>query len=154
MAVDQSDGHRRANAPHLSSAADACGCVSAISRGAAIVRVECSLDHGDRVLSHPIIIFAAIDVRPSAFATLALNASILALVHLRHNISNWLAAVFGLLAASVVEFQMLFAAILPALVVCFIAGKAADRKVLWRQLSIALLVFAIASGPAVPDSKP
>jgi hypothetical protein len=31
---------------------------------------------------HPIIIFAAIDVRPYAFAALALNASILALVHL------------------------------------------------------------------------
>ncbi len=99
---------------------------------------------------HPIIIFAAIDVRPYAFAALALNASILALVHLRHNNSNWLAAVFGLLAASVVEFQMLFAAILPALLVCLIAGKAADRKVLWRQLSIALLVFAMAFGPAVP----
>ena len=44
---------------------------------------------------HPIIIFAAIDVRPYAFAALAINASILALVHLRHNSSNWLAALFG-----------------------------------------------------------
>jgi uncharacterized membrane protein len=99
---------------------------------------------------HPIIVFAAIDVRPYALAALALNASILALVHLRHNNSNWLAAFFGLLAAGVVEFQMLFTAILPALLVCFIAAKAADRKVLWRQLSIALLVFAMAFGPAVP----
>ena len=37
-------------------------------------------------------------------------------------------------------------AILPALLVCFIAGKAADRKVLRRQLSIALLVFAMVFG--------
>ncbi len=70
---------------------------------------------------HPIIIFAAIDVRPYAFAALAINATILALVHLRHNHSNWLAALFGLLAAGIVEFQLLFAAILPALAVCFIA---------------------------------
>ena len=52
---------------------------------------------------HPIIIFAAIDVRPYAFAALAINASILALVHLRHNNSNWLAALFGLSAACIVR---------------------------------------------------
>ncbi len=93
---------------------------------------------------HPIIIFAAIDVRPYAFAALAINATILALVHLRHNDSNWLAALFGFLAAGIVEFQLLFAAILPALAVCFIASKIGDRKTLWRQLGIALVVFALA----------
>jgi hypothetical protein len=99
---------------------------------------------------HPIIIFAAIDVRPYAFAALAINATILALVHLRHNHSNWLAAVFGFLAASIVEFQLLFAAILPALAVCFIASKAGDRKTMWRQLGIALVVFTLAFLPAIP----
>jgi hypothetical protein len=99
---------------------------------------------------HPIIIFAAIDVRPYAFAALTINATILTLVHLRHNNSNWLAALFGLLAASIVEFQLLFAAILPALAVCFIASKVGDRKTLWRQLSIALAVFALAFLPAIP----
>ena len=48
---------------------------------------------------HPIIIFASIDIRPYAFAALAINASILALFHLRHNNSNWLAALFGFSAA-------------------------------------------------------
>ena len=99
---------------------------------------------------HPIIIFAAIDVRPYAFAALAINATILALVHLRHNNSNWLAALFGLLAACIVEFQLLFAAILPALAICFIALKMGDRKTLWRQLSIALVVFAVACLTAIP----
>jgi Dolichyl-phosphate-mannose-protein mannosyltransferase len=99
---------------------------------------------------HPIIIFAAIDVRPYAFAALAINATILALVHLRHNDSNWLAALFGFLAASIVEFQLLFAAILPALAVCFIASKIGDRKTLWRQLGIALVVFALGFLPAIP----
>jgi hypothetical protein len=99
---------------------------------------------------HPIIIFAAIDVRPYAFAALAINATILTLVRLRHNNSNWLAAVFGFLAASIVEFQLLFAAILPALAVCFIASKIGDRKTLWRQLGIALVVFTLAFLPAIP----
>jgi hypothetical protein len=99
---------------------------------------------------HPIIIFAAIDVRPYAFAALVINATILALVHLRHNHSNWLAGLFGLLAGGIVEFQLLFAAILPALAVCFIALRWRDRKALWRQLSIALVAFAFACLPAIP----
>ncbi len=99
---------------------------------------------------HPIIIFAAIDVRPYAFAALAINATILALVHLRHNDSNWLAALFGFLAACIVEFQLLFAVILPALAVCLIASKMADRKTLWRQLAIAVVVFGFACLPAIP----
>src|SRR5271155_3418216 len=99
---------------------------------------------------HPIIIFAAIDVRPYAFAALAINATIFVLVRLRYSKSNWLAALFGLLAAGIVEFQLLFAAILPALVVCFIASKVGDRKTLWRQLGIALAVFTLAFVPAIP----
>jgi hypothetical protein len=99
---------------------------------------------------HPIIIFAAIDVRPYALAALAVNGTVLCLVRLRHNDSNWLAALFGLLAGGIVEFQLLFAAILPALVLCFVVAKLGNRKTLWRQLTIALVVFAIACLPAVP----
>jgi hypothetical protein len=99
---------------------------------------------------HPIIIFASIDIRPYAFAALAVNASILALVHLRHNDSNWLAALFGLSAACIVQFQLLFAVILPALAVCFVVFKIGDRKTLWRQLGIALVVFALAFLPVIP----
>jgi len=99
---------------------------------------------------HPIIIFAAIDVRPYAFAALAINATILSLVHLRHNDSNWLAALFGLLAAGIVEFQLLFATLVPALALCFIVSKLDHRRTLWRQFSIALVVFAIGCLPAIP----
>ena len=99
---------------------------------------------------HPIIIFAAIDVRPYAFSALAINATILALVHLRHNNSSWLAALFGLSAALIVEFQLLFATILPALAICFIAVKIGNRKTLWRQLGIAVVVFAVAFLPVIP----
>ena len=99
---------------------------------------------------HPIIIFAAIDVRPYAFAALAINATILSLVHLRRNDSNWLAALFGLLAAGIVEFQLLFATLVPALALCFIVSKLDHRRTLWRQFSIALVVFAIGCLPAIP----
>ena len=99
---------------------------------------------------HSIIIFAAIDIRPYAFAALALNAAILALVRLRDNNSNWMAAAFGFAAACIVQFQLLFAVILPALVICFISLKLRERKVLWRQLGVALAVFAVASLPAIP----
>jgi uncharacterized membrane protein len=99
---------------------------------------------------HPIIIFAAIDVRPYAFTALAINATILALVHLRHNDSSWLAALFGLLAAGIVEFQLLFAPLVPALALCFIFSKLNNRRTLWRQFSIALVAFAVACLPAIP----
>jgi hypothetical protein len=99
---------------------------------------------------HPIIIFASIDIRPYAFAALAINSSILALVHLRHNRSNWLAALFGFSAACIVQFQLLFAAILPALAICFVALKIGDRKTLWRQLGVALVVFGVAFLPVIP----
>jgi hypothetical protein len=99
---------------------------------------------------HPIIIFASIDIRPYAFAALAINASIFAVVQLRHNNSNWLAALFGLLAACIVQFQLLFAVVLPALAVCFVALKIGDRKTLWRQLGVALVVFGFAFLPVIP----
>ena len=99
---------------------------------------------------HPIIISASIDVRPYAFAALAVNATILILVLLRNNNTTWMAALFGLLAAGIVQFQLLFASILPALVICFVALKVGDRKVLWRQLCVALITFAVASLPIIP----
>ncbi len=99
---------------------------------------------------HPIIISASVDVRPYAFAALAVNATILVLVLLRHNNTTWMAALFGLLAASIVQFQLLFASILPALAICLVALKLGDRKVLWRQLSVAVIAFTVASIPIVP----
>jgi hypothetical protein len=99
---------------------------------------------------HPIIIFASIDIRPYGFAALAITSSILALVHLRHNNSNWLAALFGLSAACIVQFQLLFAVILPALAACFVVLKIGDRKTFWRQLGIAFAVFAFAFLPVIP----
>lgn len=99
---------------------------------------------------HPIVIFAAIDVRPYAFGVLAINASILLLLRLRHDQSNWLAAWFGVLGASIVYFHFMLIIILPALALCFIALKISDRRALWRQGAIALAAFAVAFLPVIP----
>ncbi len=100
--------------------------------------------------SNPIIIFAAVDVRAYAFATLAMSACIFLLVRLRNNDSNWLPALLGLMAAAVLWFHFLFAVFLPALLAGFIILKASDRKTLWRQLGISLLAFGLAFWPLVP----
>jgi Dolichyl-phosphate-mannose-protein mannosyltransferase len=99
---------------------------------------------------HPIIISTSIDIRPYAFAALAVNATILVLVLLRHNQTTWMAALFGLLAASIVQFHLLFASILPALAICFVVLKLGNRKVLWRQLSVALVTFTVAFLTVIP----
>lgn len=99
---------------------------------------------------HPIVIFAAIDVRPYSFAVLATNASILIALRLRHNNSNWLAALFGFSAACIVWFHFIFAVILPALVLCFFVVKTGQRKVFWRQFTVALAAFTLAFLPVIP----
>ena len=102
---------------------------------------------------HPIITSESIDVRPYSFAALAITSSIFVLARLRHNDSNWLAALFGLSAAFIVYFQLLFVVILPALVLCFFAVKAGAPKILWRQFRVALLTFALAFLPVVPGLR-
>ena len=98
---------------------------------------------------HPIIVFASIDVRPYAFAALATTASILALVSLRHNTSTWLAVLFGFSTASMVQFHLLFAVILPGLLLCFVALKIQEGRVLWQQLGAALVAFVLGLLPAL-----
>lgn len=102
---------------------------------------------------HPIIVSESIDVRPYAFAALAIACSIFVLVQLRHNDSNWLAALFGLSAAFIVYFQLLFVVILPAFVFCFFTIKAGRTEILWRQFSVALATFALAFLPVVPGLR-
>ncbi len=99
---------------------------------------------------HPLVIFAAIDVRPYAFGAMALNASILALVRMRHSESLWLAAFFGALGAFIVYFHFLMIVVLPALAIAFVALKIGDPRALWRQGGMALVTFALAFLPVIP----
>jgi Dolichyl-phosphate-mannose-protein mannosyltransferase len=99
---------------------------------------------------NPIVAFEAVDVRPYAFAVLITNAAILVLLRLRTSRSLWLAAIFGFLAAFVVYFHHLFAAILPAFLLCLIVFKFRDGRNGWKQVGIALAVFCIAFLPLIP----
>lgn len=112
--------------------------------------------------THPVVIFAAIDARPYAFAALFISATIYLLVRLRTSESRWLAAAFGAMAAVIVWFQFLFAVIWPALVVGFFAVKLAGRKpgpveaahdrnrAMRGQAGVALAAFALAFLPLIP----
>jgi mannosyltransferase len=100
--------------------------------------------------AHPIVIFASIDIRPYAFAMLAISAAIFLLVRLSDNASNWSVAALGIVAASIVYFQLLFGVILPALALCLAAIKMSDRRQFWRQCGIALVSFTVVLLPAIP----
>jgi uncharacterized membrane protein len=98
---------------------------------------------------HPLVIFLSIDVRPYAFAVLALNAAIFLLVRSRRSDSNWLAALLCVTLALVAYFHLLFIVIFPAFLICFVVLKSGKQKAFWPQLAIALASFAIAFLPAV-----
>ena len=102
---------------------------------------------------HPVVIFAAVDIRPYPFAALAITASIFVLLRLRRSKSFWLAALFGFLAATIVYFQFLFIVIVPALAVGLLTLKAEDRKTYWRRVGISLTVFALAFLPVIPGVR-
>ncbi|HUY80402.1 MAG TPA: glycosyltransferase family 39 protein [Acidobacteriaceae bacterium] len=98
----------------------------------------------------PITIFEAVDVRPYTFAVLAVCLAIYLLLRLRNSRSLLLAAAFGLAAALILYFHLLFGTILPALLIAFFILKASDRKSLRRQLAVALATFTVASLPLIP----
>jgi len=102
---------------------------------------------------NPIVIFAAVDVRPYAFAVLAVNTATLVLLRLRHTDSGRVAALFGALAALVIWFHYLFAVILPGYVVAYWSIKRADRKSSWMQFAVAATVFCGMMLPVVPGLK-
>ncbi len=99
---------------------------------------------------NPVVAFAAVDIRPYAFAALVINLSIWTALRLRRSESLRLAALFGLCSAFILYFQYLFAVILPALLVCFFAFPGKPRRIRWQQFAIAVAVFVVACLPLIP----
>lgn len=99
---------------------------------------------------NPIVVFEALDARAYAFAVLLTNATLLLLLRLRSSDSNRLAALFGLACAGIVYLQLLWASILPALAVCFVAFKVRSGKAIRQQCAAALATFALALIPLIP----
>jgi uncharacterized membrane protein len=112
---------------------------------------DCAMVAAITFCLNPIVVFAAIDVRPYAFGVLATNAAIYIVLRLRRNNSNWLAALLGFASACILYFHLLFATVLPALILCFFLVKWRERKIFWRQLSVALGAFALACLPLIPQ---
>jgi hypothetical protein len=56
-----------------------------------------------------------------------------------------LAALFGFAAACILYFHFFFVVILSAFVICFLAVKIGDRRILWRLGTIALSALALGS---------
>jgi Dolichyl-phosphate-mannose-protein mannosyltransferase len=102
---------------------------------------------------NPIVVFAAIDVRPYAFAVLVTNAVILILLRLRRSHSRRLAALFGALAGLIVWFHYLFATILPGLVIAFWIVRRRTCKACWQQFGIAACAFVVMFLPVLPGLK-
>jgi mannosyltransferase len=98
----------------------------------------------------PVVILESIDIRPYAFAALAITLSILALIRLRRSNSLFLAAALGFSAASIAYFQFLFVVILPAMAICLFALTVRPARTSWRQLGIALLAFCLGFLPVIP----
>ena len=89
------------------------------------------------------IAFAAIDVRPYAFALLMTNLTILLFLRWMKTKRTKYAVMFGIAAAGIFYFHYLFASILAALAVYYLLTRPSSlRKDLW-QIGVALVCFAI-----------
>ena len=82
---------------------------------------------------------------------LAITSSILALVHLRHNGSNWLAALFGLSAACIVYFNSCLRSSCQPWSFAFWPSKLAIS--LLAPVRVALIAFAVAFLPVIPGLR-
>lgn len=99
---------------------------------------------------HPDIVFAAIDVRPYAFALLMTNCAILALIRWTFRNEMRYAILFGAAAAGILYFHYLFAVILPAFAIYYLWLRGCSIRAGAAQLTAMLCSFALVSLPQVP----
>jgi len=95
------------------------------------------------------VVFAATDARPYAFALLASNLAIFAFVRWMNRPSMRRAILFGAGAAGILYFHYLFAAILPAFAIYYLAVRYRSIKADRRQLAAVLASFALVALPLV-----
>jgi hypothetical protein len=96
------------------------------------------------------VAFAAIDVRPYAFAMLATNLSIFIFIRWRKTKATLLAALLGIACAGVFYFHYLFGLIVAALAICYLLDRSRSLRADWRQLTIAVSCFALFMLPLLP----
>src|SRR5208283_423208 len=96
------------------------------------------------------IAFAAIDVRPYAFALLVTNLTIFLFLRWMKTNKTEYAALLGVAAAGIFYFHYLFAIILVALAVYYLLTRHSSIRADLRQIGVALACFAILMLPVLP----
>ena len=96
------------------------------------------------------IAFAAIDMRPYAFALVATNLTILLFLRWMKTNQTGYAALFGIASAGIFYFHYLFASVLVALAVYYLLTRRSSLRGDLRQIGIALGCFAIFMLPVLP----
>jgi len=96
------------------------------------------------------IAFAAIDVRPYAFALLATNLTLLMFLRWVKTGRTEYAAYFGIAAGSIFYFHYLFAVILGALAIVYLVAQRSSLKPSLRQIGVVFSCFAIVILPVIP----
>ena len=99
------------------------------------------------------IAFAAIDVRPYAFALLMTNLGILLFLRWMSTQKAKYAALFGIATAGIFYFHYLFASMIAALVVYYLLVRLCLLKRDLRQIGAALGCFAVFILPVLPRLK-
>jgi hypothetical protein len=99
------------------------------------------------------IAFAAIDVRPYAFALLLTNLTIFLFLRWMKTHRMLYAALFGVASAGIFYFHYLFASILAALAVYFVLTRRSSLSADLRQIGVAFGCFIIVLSPVLPRLK-
>jgi hypothetical protein len=99
------------------------------------------------------IVYAAIDVRPYAFAMLLTNLAIFMFLRWMRTNKIQFAALFGVTAAGIFYFHYLFGSILLAFAVGYLLTRYSSLLSDWRQIGAALACFAIFIIPVWPQLR-
>ncbi|MGA2372601.1 MAG: glycosyltransferase family 39 protein [Candidatus Korobacteraceae bacterium] len=99
------------------------------------------------------VVYAAIDVRPYAFALLLTNLAILMFLRWRKTDKIGFAALFGATAAGIFYFHYLFGSILLAFALCYLLTRYSSLLSDLRQIGAALACFAIFIIPVWPQLR-
>jgi hypothetical protein len=99
------------------------------------------------------IAFAAIDVRPYAFALLVTNLTIFLFLRWIKTNRTLYAAIFGIASAGIFYFHYLFASILVALAIYYLIARRRSLRADLRQIGVVLSCFSIFLLPVLPRLK-
>lgn len=99
---------------------------------------------------HPIVAFAAIDVRPYAFAVLAVNCATLMLLRWMKTNSTRHAVLFGVATGAIVYFHYLFGFVVVAFVLILLIRKWREYRAFAPKLAFAAIPFFLMMLPVFP----